>query len=108
MRKATAPKQQTVIDPLKTGSSHLVVKHDNKACLMQTYFASIGEKLGLDLAPSIAPLLSSDSRSQSKSVPSLSEVTLTEDNVLRQIKLIKSNKATGPDNICPELLKLAN
>ena len=28
MRKATAPKQQTVIGPLKTGSGHLVVKDD--------------------------------------------------------------------------------
>ena len=49
VRKATAPKKQTVIGPLKTGSSHLVVKDDDKACLMNTYFDSSGEKLGLDL-----------------------------------------------------------
>ena len=36
-KKATAPRQQTVVDPLKTESSHLVVKDDDKACLMNTY-----------------------------------------------------------------------
>ena len=62
MRKATEPKQQTVIGPLKTGSDHLVLKDDDKACLMNAYFASIGEKLGLDLPPSITEALPGGSR----------------------------------------------
>ena len=53
VQKATAPKQQTVVCPLKTQSGHLVVKDDDKACLMNTYLASVGEKLALDLPPSI-------------------------------------------------------
>ena len=53
VQKATAPKQQTVVGPLKTESGHLVVKDDKKACLMNTYFALVSEKLALDLPPSI-------------------------------------------------------
>jgi len=105
VRKATAPKEQTVIGPLKTESGHLVVKDDEKACLMNTYFAPVGEKLALDLPPSITRSLSSDSVSQTKSVPSLSEVNFSEVGVLRQIKHLKSITATGPDDISPKLLK---
>ena len=39
VRKATAPRQQTVVGPLKTESGHLVVKDEEKAYLMNTYFA---------------------------------------------------------------------
>ena len=105
MKKATAPTEQTIVRPLKTESGHLVVKDDDKVCLMNTYFASVGEKLAREPTPSIMPLLSSDSLLQSSGVPSLSDVKLTEDIVLRHIKKIKSNKATGPDGICPKLLK---
>ena len=38
VRKATAPKHQTVVGPLKPESGHLVVKDDEKACLINTYF----------------------------------------------------------------------
>lgn len=48
----------TVAGPLKAESGHLVVKDDDKACLMNSYFASVGEKLALELPPSIMPLLS--------------------------------------------------
>ena len=106
VRKATAPKQQTVVGPLKTESGHLVVKDDEKACLMNTYFASVGEKLALDLPLPIERSLSSDSVTQTNIVPSLSEVNLSEVSVLRQIKLLKPNKATGPDGISPKLLRL--
>ena len=75
---------------------------------MNTYFASVGEKLALDLPPSITRSLSYDSVTQTKIVPSLSEVNLSEVGVLRQIKHLKSNKATGPDGISPKLLKLAS
>ena len=67
------------------------MKDDDEACFMNTYFTSIGEKLGLDPPCSITPLLSSDSLPQSKNVPSLSEVKLTEYGVLRQLKLISVN-----------------
>ena len=80
------------------------MKDDDKACLMNTYFASVGEKLARELPPSIMPLLSSDSLLQSSGVPSLSDIKLTEDSVLRHIKQMKS---TGPDGISPKELKSA-
>ena len=107
VRKATAPKQQTVVGPLKTESGHLVVKDDEKACLMNTYFASVGEKLALDLPQSITRSLSSDSVSQRKSIPSLTEVNFSEIGVLRQIKRLKSNRATGPDGIFSKTFEIS-
>lgn len=68
MKKATAAKQQTVVDSLKTESGHLVLKDDNKACLTNTHFAAVGEKLACELPPLIMPLLSSDSLLQSSCV----------------------------------------
>ena len=103
VKKATVTKRQTVVGPLKTEPGHLVVKDDNKACLRNTYFASIGEKLVHELLPSIMPLVSSDLLLQSSSVPSLSDVKLTEDSVLR---LIKQMKATGPNGISPKTIEL--
>ena len=79
------------------------MKDDNKACLRNTYFASVGEKLVHELLPSIMPLVSSDLLLQSSSVPSLSDVKLTEDSVLR---LIKQMKATGPNGISPKTIEL--
>ena len=108
VRKASAPRQQTVVGPVKTESGHLVDKEDEKACLMNTYFASAGEKLALDVPPAITRSLSSDSVTQTKIVPSLSEVNVSEVGVLRQIRHVKSNKATGPDGISPNHLKLAS
>lgn len=87
MRKATAPKKQTVVGSLKTELGHLVVKDDDKACSMNTYFASVGEKLGLDLPPPIMRSPSSDLVTQTKIVPLLSEVNLSEVGVLREIIL---------------------
>jgi len=106
--KSHCTEEANCCGPLKAESGHLVVKDDEKACLMNTYFASVGEKLALDLPPSITRLLSSDLVTQTKIVPSLSQVNLSEVGVLRQIKHLKSNKATGPDCISPKLLKLAS
>ena len=101
-------KQQTVVGPLKTELGHLVVEDEGKACLMNNYFASVGEKLALDLPPPITRPLSSDAVTQTKNVPSLSEVNLSEVGVLRRIKHLKSNKATGPDGISQKRLKSAS
>lgn len=81
------------------------MKDDGKACLMNTYFASVGEKLARELPPSIMPLLSSDSLLQSSDVPSLSDIKLTEDSVLRHIKQMKS---TVPGGSSPKELKSAS
>ena len=72
---------------------------------MNTYFASVGEKLARELPPSIMPLLSSDSLLQSNGVPSIADIKLTEDSVLRHIKQMKS---PGPDGISPKELKSAS
>ena len=98
--------QQTVIGPLKTESEQFVIKDDEKACLMNNYFATVGEKLELDLPTLNTQPLPSDL--QPICAPPLSEVKLSEDSVLQQIQHLKPNKATGPDGISPKRLKLAN
>lgn len=106
VRKATTPTQQAVIGQLKIESEQFVIKDDEKACLMNNYFATVGEKLELDLPTLNTQPLPSDL--QPICAPPLSEVKLSEDSVLQQIHHLKPNKATGPDGISPKLLKLAN
>ena len=38
-----------------------------------------------------------------REIPAISEVNLTQHNVRREIKELKTNKSTGPDNISPKL-----
>lgn len=39
-----------------------------------------------------------------REVPTISEVNLTQHNVRREIKKLKTNKSTGPDNISPKIV----
>ena len=41
------------------------------------------------------------------SVPSVTDITVSEDSVRRKLKAIKPNKSAGPDDIPPKLLKPA-
>lgn len=74
VRKATTAKQQSVIGLLKDENEHLVTNDDDKACLMNAYFASVSEKLARDLTPPTTHAISSDLLSQSKRVLSFSKV----------------------------------
>jgi len=40
-------------------------------------------------------------------IPTLSTIEIQASSVKRKISTLKGNKATGPDNIAPRLLKLA-
>lgn len=103
LRKATAPKQKNCRRYPEKQSRHLVVKDDDKACLMNTYFALVDEKLALDLSPSITRLQTPDQRS-----PADESVNFSEVGVLRQLKHFKSNLATAPNDISRKFLKLAS
>jgi len=105
VRKATAPKQQTVVGSLKIESGHLVVMNDDKACLMNTCFCFGRRETGA-WSPAFNHAITVFW--QMTSAPSLSEANFFEAGVLWQLKHFKSHKATGPYGISPKRLKIAS
>ena len=75
-----------------------------KADILNTYFANIGENLAKQL-PKPTDLITEDP--EKPHVPVLLRVCLRESDIKRKIESLKSNKSTGPDGISPKLIKLA-
>ena len=93
--EATNPVRRKRVGPLKREDGSLAVDDSGKANLINDFFANIGTRLGR---------ANSD---RTGSVPSVTDITVSEDSVRRKLKAIKPNKSAGPDDIPPKLLKLA-
>ena len=93
--EATNPVRRKRVGPLKREDGSLAVDDSEKANLINDFFANIGTRLGR---------ANSD---RTGSVPSVTDITVSEDSVRRKLKAIKPNKSAGPDDILPKLLKLA-
>lgn len=100
--EATNPVRRNRMGPLKREDGSLAVNDVEKANLINDFFANIGTRLGR--ANRNFP---HQSDRIGCSVPSVTDITICEDLVLRKLKAIKPNKSAGPDDIAPKLLKLA-
>ena len=74
-----------------------------KANTLSEYFANVGERL----AESLVQGNQLNVCLVNKVTPVVMNIEITQDHVSKEILQIKPNKATGPDNISPKLLKLA-
>ena len=98
------------IGPLRRKDGSLALIDKEKAQLMNSYFATIGENLMNTLPTTIDNSLMVDTNHD---VPPVLPTTRTSLNVisnrsvLEKISKLKTSKATGPDGISPKLLKLA-
>jgi len=70
--------------------------------LINVFFASIGENLSRN--PAIATEW--DNR-DATTIQTVSNIQISEKLILSKIKAVKTNKATGPDQITPKLLRIA-
>ena len=100
--EATNPVRRNRMGPLKREDGSLAVNDVEKANLINDFFANIGTRLGQ--ANRNFP---HQSDRIGCSVPSVTDITICEDLVLRKLKAIKPNKSAGSDDIAPKLLKLA-
>ena len=93
---ATNPVRRNRIGPLKEGGWKPCLE---KANLINDFFANIGTRLGR---------ANRNFPQQSDRIGcSVTDITVYEDSVRRKLKAIKPNKSSGPDDIAPKLLKLA-
>ena len=88
--------------PLKRDDNTLAVRDEEKANLMNTFFATVGA--GLSRNSTCAPV---EAEIDIAPIQTISDVQISENSISRKIKALKVNKAEGPDGITPKLLRLA-
>ena len=103
LSKANNPKLRKVIGPLKREDGSLAVDDKEKSNLVNNFFSNIGEKL----AGSFQPQYLSDLATSTKIVPSVNTIALSPLAIERKLANLKTNKATGPDDISPKIFKEA-
>jgi len=91
------------IGPLKRDDGSLAVCDVEKANTMNAYFSSIGATLAAQL-----PVLQTEAHTEidPTGIPILDVIRIQESTVKNKITNLKTNKATGPDDIAPRLIKL--
>ena len=108
MMKATNPKIRKNIGPLKRDDNTLALDDSEKACLMNSFFAMIGQKLSDNLPPADNVKGTTVVNADTKDVPLLVDFNVSWSKIRYKVNALKTNKSTGPDDIQPKLLKLAS
>lgn len=106
INKATNPKVRKNIGPLKRDDKSLALDDKEKAGLLNSYFATIGEKLANSLPPTVNTQHSVID-TESIEVPQISEFLISKNAVRHKVSTLKAKKSSGPDTIQPKLLRLA-
>ena len=95
------------IGPLKRDDGSLTVCDVEKANMMNAYFSSIGTKLAAQLPAYLSALqIETGPADDSTDIPTLAVINIQEGTIKSKILNLKTNKATGPDEIAPRLLRL--
>ena len=93
------------IGPLKREDGSLILDDKEKACRMNTFFATIGNNLINSLPNAMDDVFCPEI--QQCQAPQLYEFKIAHDSVREKVKQLKVKKSVGPDNIAPKLLKAA-
>ena len=95
------------IGPLKRDDGSLTVCDVEKANMMNAYFSSIGTKLAAQLPAYLSALqIETGPADDSTDIPTLAVINIQEGTIKSKILNLKTNKATGPDEIAPRLVRL--
>ena len=95
-------KSHTPIGPLKREDGSLAVCDVEKANMMNAYFSSIGTTLASQLPANLSALqLETGTEDDSTDIPTLAVIDIQEGTVKSKIQNLKTNKATGPDEVAP-------
>ena len=98
LRTITGQTRDDHIPPLQTDNGDIINDDVEKASLLNNYFAA---QSTLNIPDTQEPPLHN-----MPEAPSLESITTTEQEVLRMLNSLDSNKSTGPDEIPVKLLKL--
>ena len=94
------------IGPLKRSDGSLVVADDEKARLMNSHLALVGEKLASALPLPRKRECQNATDIFDEPTP-LMEITILSQSVGEKVNSLNTNKSPGPDSISPKLIKLA-
>ena len=103
VNKATTPNARKRIWSHKERHRSLALTDEDKANVINSFFATVGDKLSSLLPPPLTSL----STGHRCEVPPLSRATINQKQVTEKIGSIQVKKSAGPDNVNPKLLKLA-
>ena len=112
VKEATNSRVHKPIEPLRKCDDSLVLTEEEKAGLMNSFFANIGKNIAakLPIPPGNATTgaYRSDLGDTSPLLLSavLSQIEVSPRRICRTVNELKSNKSSGPDNLSPKLLKL--
>ena len=106
-RKLINKASNTRVDPppsaIRRDDGTLATSDKEKAELLNSYFASIGENQAKKLPRPTVPIQTL----YTKVTPTIASIDITQETVRKYIETLNPQKATGPDGISPKLLKLA-
>ena len=109
MKRAADPEARKTMEPVKREDDTIALVDQEKACIMNSYSATVG----LNLASNFPQITSkrqgaTSSPKDNRTVPLLKEVHISSLAIRNKIEAINATKSMGPaDNIQPKLLRLA-
>ena len=110
LNKATNSTIRKCIGPLKRDDGSLALADDEKTCLMNSYFATIGKKLAeeLQFTSKSSRTYNLNTAKTTTEPPPLEGLTISQYSIqLTKVNSLNINKSTGPDNISSKLLRIA-
>ena len=102
LSKAANPKRRPQIGPTKRDDKTLAVRDDEKANLINAYFATVGTEISRNPTYAQEGVGNDDTP-----IRTISSFSISKELISKKIKSLKPNKAAGPDLITPKLLRLA-
>ena len=105
MKRATDPKARKTIGPVKRDDGTLALADQEKACIMNSYFTTVG----LNLASNFPPITgkrqgANSSPKDNRTVPLLKEVHVSGLAIRNKLEALNASKSMGLDNIQLSLL----
>ena len=109
LKNATISRVRKPIGPLRKPDGALVLTDNEKAGLMNSFFATIGKDIAAELpTPPVGALRGNNGSDTGEKLPtSLSHIAISYRRLCVKVKAPKGNKSPGPDNLSPKLIELA-
>ena len=104
VKKAAYRSASQPILGLKTSDGSMETSDYKKAQILNAYFSTVGEKLASDLP--VCRQVNNNSYIN-RVTPCIMNISISHASVAESIDKMKTNKACGPDNVSPKLLKYA-
>ena len=98
MKRATDPKARKTIGPVKRDDGTVALVDEEKACILNSYFATVGQNLASNFPPITGNRQGATSSARDdRTVPLLKEVHVSSLAIQNKIEVLNVNKSMGLD-----------